>query len=1223
MKWTKEQENVIKKRGGNLLVSAAAGSGKTAVLVQRIIEMIMDKERPVDIDKLLVVTFTKAAAAQMKERIQEAIERELKKNPANDHLIRQMSLIHKAQITTIHSFCLSVIRSHFHQVDLEPDFRMGDETEVELLKMEVVEEVFSEYYEKQDKGFLTLVESYGTLKSDKAVEDMVLTLYESAMSHMNPLQWLQEVKESFLVSSVSELREQPFMQYAYKECKELLLELEEYLEIAKEICNEPGGPTPYESVLKDDIAILRTVRGGNNLDEMKQALQEKKYTRIPKVDKTQVLEHKQNMVKEMREVYKKQLKQLEEGLLRYSEEEILMQIQNIREIAKTLVELTCKLYEGYKEKKKEGNLLDFGDLEHLAYEIVSKEGVAKEYQDYFYEIMIDEYQDSNFLQEGILKAISKEKIGQPNRFMVGDVKQSIYKFRMAKPEIFIEKYHTYEADLEAKATLIELNNNFRSRMSLLSGVNEIFEKIMRKELGNIDYDDRNSLKTGGIFPETDKLVGGDTELLLLDLSEEENRAEDEMLLEYSKKELEAQNVAERIKELVEGEQPQYVYDKKLGDYRKANYGDIVILLRAVSEWADVFSEVLLRNNIPAHTESKKGYFDTLEIKNILSMLTVIDNVYLDIPLVAVMRSKFGEFKGEELAAIKVFQKEEGYEELYFYDVLQLYVEKKENPLQKKIAAFLSQLEYFREIKHHYSIRELMEVILDRTNYLYFVSAMPQGEKRVANIKMLMEKAENFEQTSYSGLFQFVRYIEKMQKYDVDYGEVNVTGEQEQLVRIMTIHQSKGLEFPICFVCGLEKKFNRMDEYKKMVLDSDLYMGLDCIYLEDRRKETTYMKKVIQRKNFLEMLGEELRVLYVALTRGMEKLILSGTVSKGLVFLEKFLYLRGNGEKKIQYFQLTKANSYLDFICMAVMTHNGFDSLLSKDYVLSEEKNTSHITVNLTTPRELMVSQVGEELKKQEKISELLQYNPKVANEEREQLKEILNWTYSHQEEVEAKGKYSVTEVKVSSHYEEEAPLIPSLPSQPNQEKEERVPSFLVEAKEISPANRGTIVHKVMELLPFTRITSEAEVEDFLQALVSDKVLEEEGKKVISSKEIYGFCASKLGQRVMEAEVKGQVYRERQFVMGVPLSFIHPNQSSDETVLLQGIIDLYFQEEDGIVLVDYKTDRVKKGQEDVLIQRYKTQLLCYKKAIEQLTNQRVKEIYIYSFSLNKEILLKTE
>ena len=737
MKWTKEQENVIKKRGGNLLVSAAAGSGKTAVLVQRIIEMIMDKERPVDIDKLLVVTFTKAAAAQMKERIQEAIERELKKNPANDHLIRQMSLIHKAQITTIHSFCLSVIRSHFHQVDLEPDFRMGDETEVELLKMEVVEEVFSEYYEKQDKGFLTLVESYGTLKSDKAVEDMVLTLYESAMSHMNPLQWLQEVKESFLVSSVSELREQPFMQYAYKECKELLLELEEYLEIAKEICNEPGGPTPYESVLKDDIAILRTVRGGNNLDEMKQALQEKKYTRIPKVDKTQVLEHKQNMVKEMREVYKKQLKQLEEGLLRYSEEEILMQIQNIREIATTLVELTCKLYEGYKEKKKEGNLLDFGDLEHLAYEIVSKEGVAKEYQDYFYEIMIDEYQDSNFLQEGILKAISKEKIGQPNRFMVGDVKQSIYKFRMAKPEIFIEKYHTYEADLEAKATLIELNNNFRSRMSLLSGVNEIFEKIMRKELGNIDYDDRNSLKTGGNFPETDKLVGGDTELLLLDLSEEENRAEDEMLLEYSKKELEAQNVAERIKELVGGEQPQYVYDKKLGDYRKANYGDIVILLRAVSEWADVFSEVLLRNNIPAHTESKKGYFDTLEIKNILSMLTVIDNVYLDIPLVAVMRSKFGEFKGEELAAIKVFQKEEGYEELYFYDVLQLYVEKKENPLQKKIAAFLSQLEYFREIKHHYSIRELMEVILDRTNYLYFVSAMPQGEKRVANIKMLI------------------------------------------------------------------------------------------------------------------------------------------------------------------------------------------------------------------------------------------------------------------------------------------------------------------------------------------------------------------------------------------------------------------------------------------------------------------------------------------------------
>ena len=441
---------------------------------------------------------------------------ELKKNPANDHLIRQMSLIHKAQITTIHSFCLSVIRSHFHQVDLEPDFRMGDETEVELLKMEVVEEVFSEYYEKQDKGFLTLVESYGTLKSDKAVEDMVLTLYESAMSHMNPLQWLQEVKESFLVSSVSELREQPFMQYAYKECKELLLELEEYLEIAKEICNEPGGPTPYESVLKDDIAILRTVRGGNNLDEMKQALQEKKYTRIPKVDKTQVLEHKQNMVKEMREVYKKQLKQLEEGLLRYSEEEILMQIQNIREIAKTLVELTCKLYEGYKEKKKEGNLLDFGDLEHLAYEIVSKEGVAKDYQDYFYEIMIDEYQDSNFLQEGILKAISKEKIGQPNRFMVGDVKQSIYKFRMAKPEIFIEKYHTYEADLEAKATLIELNNNFRSRMSLLSGVNEIFEKIMRKELGNIDYDDRISLKTGGFFPETDKLVGGDTELLLLD-----------------------------------------------------------------------------------------------------------------------------------------------------------------------------------------------------------------------------------------------------------------------------------------------------------------------------------------------------------------------------------------------------------------------------------------------------------------------------------------------------------------------------------------------------------------------------------------------------------------------------------------------------------------------------------------------------------------------------------
>ena len=1257
--WTTEQQQVIDLRNRNILVSAAAGSGKTAVLVERIVKIITDKNHPVDIDHLLIVPFTNAAAAEMRERIGNAIEKALDEQPGNEHLLRQLTLIHNAQITTIDSFCLYVVRNHFHEIDLEPNFRIGDEGELKLLREDVLGRVLEQNYEEPSEAFSDFVEGYASGRTDAALNEMILQLYEFSRSYPWPEKWLDSFVGAYRIETREELDRAEWLAPLTENICFVLKDCEQLLKQALAITQQDDGPDMYEKAVQSDLEKYEGLSRLTSFCELSGALSDIKYDRLASSRGFEGNPDKLELVKSLREQAKDVVKKLCKQYFFCSPEMMIEQLERTEPV----VRLTKQFADEFAAAKRRKNLVDFHDVEHFALQILVDEETekakktAEEFRDTFEEIMIDEYQDSNEVQETLLRSISREERGENNIFMVGDVKQSIYRFRLARPELFMKKYDSYSLE-ESTTQRIDLHKNFRSREEVLTCTNDIFYKIMARSLGNVEYDAEAALYPGASYPVSADFI---PEILLADSNDE--LLEDTELTD--KKTLEAKIVAEEIKHLMKTQQ---VTDKAAGTLRAAHYSDIVILLRSLSGWADSLVEVLNGNGIPAHTVSSTGYFSTVEVQTVLSMLRLLDNPRQDIPMAAVLRSPMAGLTDEELAVLRledgsvpfheaVLELAEGlYEEDGQKEISDSEADRKqgrnadektENHIEitahRKLLKFYKKYKQLRQLVPDTPIHELIEIILRETGYGHYVAAMPAGNRRTANLNMLLEKAAAYEKTSYKGLFHFVRYIDELQKYDVDFGEADMVGENEDVVRIMSIHKSKGLEFPIVIVSGMGKNFNKQDTRSKMVLHPELGIGLDYMDGKKRIKSPTIAKKAIAKQIDLENLGEELRVLYVALTRAKEKLILTGTLKDApekLEFFRQQANLSKAADRPLSYLTREGASGYLDWILPAVLSYG------------------DKYPVRIVEAAELVLDEVENQLEQNEDLTERIEEIEAADTQLVGQLKQRFSQRYPYQTDILRKNKYSVSELKHRAMREKfEAEQEETIPAFLEEPVTPTIPLFIQreESVEQETANRGalrgTAVHRVMECYDFA---SEKSVHEQMEAMEKEEKITADMRALVREQTVADFVSSETGKRMALAQRGGALYREKPFVMGfteeelerygfgagaqmieneaqtenAQQEIMSENVSQEnhmheeDLTLIQGIIDVFWIEDDGITVLDYKTDRVDTAQE--LIDRYATQLKLYADALERVFATRklkVKEILIYSFRLEKLISIE--
>ena len=1261
--WTTEQQQVIDLRNRNILVSAAAGSGKTAVLVERIVKIITDKNHPVDIDHLLIVTFTNAAAAEMRERIGNAIEKALDEQPGNEHLLRQLTLIHNAQITTIDSFCLYVVRNHFHEIDLEPNFRIGDEGELKLLREDVLGKVLEQNYEEPSEAFSDFVEGYASGRTDAALNEMILQLYEFSRSYPWPEKWLDSFVGAYRIETREELDRAEWLAPLTENICFVLKDCEQLLKQALAITQQDDGPDMYEKAVQSDLEKYEGLSRLTSFCELSGALSDIKYDRLASSRGFEGNPDKLELVKSLREQAKDVVKKLCKQYFFCSPEMMIEQLERTEPMLEEVVRLTKQFADEFAAAKRRKNLVDFHDVEHFALQILVDEETekakktAEEFRDTFEEIMIDEYQDSNEVQETLLRSISREERGENNIFMVGDVKQSIYRFRLARPELFMKKYDSYSLE-ESTTQRIDLHKNFRSREEVLTCTNDIFYKIMARSLGNVEYDAEAALYPGASYPVSADFI---PEILLADSNDE--LLEDTELTD--KKTLEAKIVAEEIKHLMKTQQ---VTDKAAGTLRAAHYSDIVILLRSLSGWADSLVEVLNGNGIPAHTVSSTGYFSTVEVQTVLSMLRLLDNPRQDIPMAAVLRSPMAGLTDEELAVLRledgsvpfheaVLELAEGlYEEDGQKEISDSEADRKqgrnadektENHIEitahRKLLKFYKKYKQLRQLVPDTPIHELIEIILRETGYGHYVAAMPAGNRRTANLNMLLEKAAAYEKTSYKGLFHFVRYIDELQKYDVDFGEADMVGENEDVVRIMSIHKSKGLEFPIVIVSGMGKNFNKQDTRSKMVLHPELGIGLDYMDGKKRIKSPTIAKKAIAKQIDLENLGEELRVLYVALTRAKEKLILTGTLKDApekLEFFRQQANLSKAADRPLSYLTREGASGYLDWILPAVLSYG------------------DKYPVRIVEAAELVLDEVENQLEQNEDLTERIEEIEAADTQLVGQLKQRFSQRYPYQTDILRKNKYSVSELKHRAMREKfEAEQEETIPAFLEEPVTPTIPLFIQreESVEQETANRGalrgTAVHRVMECYDFA---SEKSVHEQMEAMEKEEKITADMRALVREQTVADFVSSETGKRMALAQRGGALYREKPFVMGfteeelerygfgagaqmieneaqtenAQQEIMSENVSQEnhmheeDLTLIQGIIDVFWIEDDGITVLDYKTDRVDTVQE--LIDRYATQLKLYADALERVFATRklkVKEILIYSFRLEKLISIE--
>lgn len=1232
MEWTKEQKRIIDLRNSNILVSAAAGSGKTAVLVERIINLVKNENE--DIDKFLVVTFTNAAAAGMKQKIQKALVQATHEGNNKRHIRKQLSLLNKAQITTIHSFCLDVVRKNFHIVGLDPSFRIGDTSELTILLQESIDEVLERAYTKEPENFRILVEGFTGNRGDIELSEIINKVYKFLLSFPNPFNWLENSVNNLKMTE-DEFKDSLWHKEIVNYVQMQIDGAKGIVELGLKICGEFDGPKIYEKTLQEDLLIIEELNDSLKKDLISfiHEIHNFKASRIAafKADDPKNINvniEKQKEVKDvLREEYKKILTSLKELLPYKSLSEYVGDTNFMYESIEALRELIIDLEEIYKAKKLEKSIVDFNDLEHYALSILRKattredstviytpSHIGNSYKNKFNYIFIDEYQDSNSIQETIIEQIKRNN----NLFMVGDVKQSIYRFRLADPSIFNSKYRTYEQDREdlddaVINRVVELNKNFRSREEILDGTNHIFKNIMSLDLGEIDYNDKVFLSCGNKNFSTNNPV----ELNIIDKSLDSdnvdlNQSDDinDELESMKTVEMEALFAVKKIKELLHEE----IFDgNNENNLRKIEYKDIVLLLRSVSDWSNVFEEVFSKEGIPFYFDGGTGYFDTIEIQVVINLLRLIDNIMQDIPMISVMRSPIGNFTTEELIEIRSKFKEGSY-----VGACRKYMSKNDedssdeefsSELIEKLDIFFKRIDDWVDRSRYTHLNDLIWEILMETDYYHFVGALPKGKVRQANLRLLVDKAYEFEKTSMRGLFKFLRYIEKLNLGGQDNSSTAKTlGENDNVVRLMTVHNSKGLEFPVVILCGLNKGFNLMDTRAKILMHKEYGIAPKYVNTTERIEKDTIGRIAIAKKIKFENLSEEMRILYVAMTRAIDRLIMVGSVNK----MEDSIKTWRKGHSK--YF-LYKGSSYMDWIGSCLfkeMDLEAINEVFAKNQCEEWKVNRIGATDLVQDRKAYSNVEITEKMSDIEDSTDGKYY---------EEIERRLNYKYPYEDSIKLPAKLAVTQLK-NLNTENLARLRYDIPTLSDMLEFDKVnKKFISDKKKLKGTEIGTLIHLVMQHIDLNGELDRNGLKQQIDQIVSKNLITElEAKYIYDSylDKIQGFFNSHIGLRMRKSQV---IKREVPFVIKKKADEVLSNISGNDFILVQGIIDCYFEEDDEVVIVDYKTDKVKENEIEDLVSQYKDQITSYKEAIEKITKKKVKETYLYLFSLGIGVTVK--
>lgn len=1245
-KWTSEQKDAIASQGGNLLVSAAAGSGKTAVLVQRIIRLITDRIHPIDADSLLVVTFTNAAAAEMRERIGRALAREIEKDSGSKRLHRQLALLGRASISTIHSFCLELLRQYFYCLDLDPSFRVADENESALIQAGAMDELFEKRYGAEDNGYFTaLVECYGGRRDDSLLQEIVLSAYHFARSMVNPQEWLDSLTEKYSLAEGCAFDDLPWCDVLKKSLKNELDLIISALEQAVRLARKPNGPGIYLDTLETEremfYGLRRQCEAGAVWRQLYGTFAEIEFNRLKSCKKEDADVLLAEQVRKLRGSVKKKAADIMKEYFQSTPEGICRDLKKLYPLAGEMVRLVQEFGNVYSKAKAAKGVVDFSDLEHFALQVLSDNGpqgrtpstVALRLRERYEEVLVDEYQDINAAQEAILRLVSRQGEEKPNLFMVGDVKQSIYRFRLADPGLFLQKYNTYPTGKGGAERRVDLSKNFRSRRELVDAVNFVFRQLMTPTVGELAYDAAAELVYGADYPPAEgeqKGLSDKVEVHLIEKQEPEQNAgqpagsdgeippdvtDGDELAEFEEEldaaQKEARLIAGKIRELIApagGRPGMMVYDKDLKTYRPVRCRDIVVLLRATSGHANTFVEEFRQNDIPAYAELATGYFEATEVETVLSLLKIIDNPLQDIPMAAVLRSPLVGLDAGELAKIRLHSRR-GY---YFHAVVAA-ANADQGDLSRKLQYLLEKLENWRTAARRGPLVDLIWSIYRETGYYDYTGGLPGGGQRQANLRSLYNRARQYDAGSFRGLFLFLRFVERVKEGGRDLGAARALGEKENVVRIMSIHKSKGLEFPVVFIAGLGRRFNFKDLNRDMLFHKELGLGMQFVDPEARVTYPSVSKLALRQKLKMEALAEEMRILYVAMTRAREKLVLVGSVRSLGSCARRWCGPAGGDGISLPDGYLAGAVSYLDWLGAVLARHRDGEEIRSlgscdEDISLISDSDGSswQLFFHAGTPRLDLVKPSCPDL-----LAHIRKHEPlETEGPSYSEINSRLSWRYPFNVAVGLASKVSVTELKrmfdTQEAEEDTALYVYRTPVSGR-------PQFMREERGLTATEKGSALHLVMQNINLKCGLGAGDIKKEITAMVEREILTEEQAAAVPAEKIAVFFAGPLGKRILAGR---EALRELPFTLALPAEEVYPalKNCSGEKVIIQGIIDCLVDEGDGCLLLDYKTDILTLDQLETQLERYRVQLAFYARAVEDILCRPVKDKYLYFFHL---------
>ena len=1195
MAWTDRQEKAITERHKSLLVSAAAGSGKTAVLVERVIRLIRDED--VSLENMLIVTFTNAAAAEMKERIYDTLNKQLSGGGLSpdrqQHIRTQLTLLGRANISTFHKFALEVVHRYYHVIGVKPNLAICDETRKSILSREALDELMESRYEADDPAFRSFLDCYATSRGDDNVRNMITDFHTFLQSLPDPKKWTDD-----LLADPGRF-DGEYRHFAVTQAQRRIHLAQAYF---KKASDELSFLPKLQAKNEADLAFVSSLDGLLALGDLAGALNALEGHRYMTMSATKDEKEDWNAVKEgvtaLRDTAKKHIKFAKEHYIPFSEEQVKKEREMMLPQLRTLISLTEEFSSRYGTKKDFMGLLDFSDIEHFALRILENEEVGREYREKFDHIFIDEYQDSNMVQETLIERIAR----QDNVFRVGDVKQSIYKFRLAEPELFLEKYREFKYRKIPDSEVIDLNSNFRSKKEVIDLVNRLFRRLMMQETTGMEYTDDEALVKGSSYEGRLSYL---PKLYLIDTAvpgedepdeEEEDSTEDEKgidqeILDLKAAELEALNAVRVIREF----HGKVIRDEKKKIDRPLKYGDMVILLRAVKGVGEVFYQTLTDAGLPVFLERTEGYFDVVEIQVFLNLLRIIDNRSQDIPLLSVLRSPVFGFTSSELAAVRIWAKARGDVRTPYNRVFAAYQEEgPDGPLKEKCRAFSAKLENWRTLSQHMPLGDFLWQLLTDSGYAAFASAVPAGAQRLANLRALADKAQAYEADNAGGLYGFIQYIDAVNERGgkVDVGQAKILSENADVVRIMTVHKSKGLEFPFVLLAGLGRKAGKNDT-SKAAFHKSFGAALRLVDPKTRAYADPLSLRVIRRKKSAEELAEEIRVLYVALTRPKDIVLMSAAVKDAAGVLEKAQNaVPGDIEGS------TKLVS-----AILPLMPDGSVELVPRETVADQQKAQQKTKIDLT-----------------EKLEHGFHPSEDDLPVTKEEIARRLDFCYDPPQAQMEKRKYSVSQIaamereKLQALPKQLTPEEGEDPAEPQELRERRdiLPVFLSAEKKMDAASRGTAYHTVMEHLPFTPEGKDPDsIRAFMEVLVSRGLLTQAEYAAVDPRRVAAFFGSKIGKEAMAAQ---ELYKEAPFTIR--------HEINSRPVLVQGTIDCCFRQEDGWVLVDYKSNYIDKEDLDAEMQRlraeYLPQLALYREALEGVTGVPVKKAVLYLFGIDQEI-----